>query len=106
MNYLSILSLIQKGNDFKRPADDRLSIEVSKAQNNIPADKRDGNFMVGNVWLMIQLDEQKSSVRGACILRQETLLNELSKALEEDKALVVSKFEKLRTECILDRIQN
>jgi Zn-dependent M16 (insulinase) family peptidase len=97
--------LIQRGNDFKGVADDRLSIEVSKAQNDIPVEKRDGDIMVRTVWDMIQLDEQKSAARAISTLRQETLLNELSKTLEEDEALVVSKFEKLRTECMLNRFE-
>ena len=79
----------------------RLSIEVSKAQNDIPSAKRDGHSMARDVRDSIQLDEKTSSTRAISTLRQETLLNELEKALEEDEDRIVAKFESLRCECAI-----
>ena len=72
---------------------------MSKAQNDIPSKKRDGHDMTNNVRDTIQLDERKSSIRATSTLRQEMLLNQLEKDLEEDEEGVVTKFEKLRSEC-------
>lgn len=80
---------------------DRLSIEVSKAQNDIPSAKRDGDGMAKDVRNVIQLDESVSSKRAITTLRQETLLDELEKAFDEDEESVVAKFDELRAECIL-----
>jgi Zn-dependent M16 (insulinase) family peptidase len=76
-----------------------LAIEVSKAQNDIPSAKRDGDSMARDVRSCIHLDENTSSWRAATTLRQEMLLNELEMALEEDEEDVVAKFERLRAEC-------
>jgi Zn-dependent M16 (insulinase) family peptidase len=87
--------------------DCRLAIEVSKAQNDIPSAKRDGYNMARDVRSAIHLDENTSSWRAATTLRQETLLDELEKALEEDEEAVVAKFERLRAECTVpDVIQS
>jgi Zn-dependent M16 (insulinase) family peptidase len=77
----------------------RLSIEVSKAQNNIPSAKRDGDDMVRDVRSILQLDESTSSKRAATVLRQEILLDELDTLLEDDEDSIVAKFEALRSEC-------
>jgi Zn-dependent M16 (insulinase) family peptidase len=77
----------------------RLSIEVSKAQNDIPSAKRDGHDMVRDVRDIIQLDERTSSTRATSTLRQENLLNMLEDALEDDEESIVAKFECLRSEC-------
>jgi Zn-dependent M16 (insulinase) family peptidase len=77
----------------------RLSIEVSKAQNNIPSTKRDGDDMAKDVRSILQLDESTSSKRATTILRQEILLNELDMLLEDDEDSVVAKFEALHSEC-------
>jgi hypothetical protein len=77
----------------------RISIEVSKAQNDIPSAKRDGDDMAKNVRNFIHLDENVSSTRATSTLRQETLLDELDKALDHDEDDVVAKFEELRAEC-------
>ena len=75
-----------------------MAIGVSKAQNDIPSAKRDGDSMARDVRSCIHLDEDTSSWRAATTLRQETLLNEMEKALEEEEEDVVAKFERLRTE--------
>lgn len=72
---------------------------MSKAQNDIPSAKRDGHDMARDVRDSIQLDKRTSSTRATSTLRQETLLNKLEKALEEDEEGIVEKFEKLRSEC-------
>jgi Zn-dependent M16 (insulinase) family peptidase len=77
-----------------------LSIEVSKAQNDIPSAKRDGHDMARDVRDTIQLDEKTSSIRATSTLRQEILLNDLEKALDEDEEGIVTKFESLRSECM------
>lgn len=78
---------------------DRLSIEVSKAQNDIPSAKRDGSDMARNVRDTVQLDENTSSTRATSALRQEILLNKLEQEFEEDEESIVAKFESLRSEC-------
>jgi len=78
---------------------DRLSIEASKAQNDIPVLKRDGENMAKDVRNAIQLDENRSSTRAVSTLRQDTLLKELDEAFEKDETAVVAKFERLRAEC-------
>lgn len=83
-----------------KATDSRLSIEVSKAQNDIPAAKRDGDDMMIDVRNAIQLDENTSSRRATTTLRQETLLDELDKAFEHDEEAVVAKFERLKSERI------
>ena len=80
--------------------DNRLSIEVSKAQNDIPSAKREGDDMARDVKNLIQLDERTSSKRATTTLRQETLLDELENAFEEDEESIVAKFDELRAECI------
>ena len=47
----------------------------------------------------IQLDERMSSTRAISTLRQDTLLDKLEKALDEDEESIVAKFERLRSEC-------
>jgi len=84
--------------------DCRLAIEVSKAQNDIPSAKRDGDSMSRDVRSAIHLDENTSSWRAATTLRQETLLNELEETLEEDEEAVVVKFERLRAECTVPNL--
>jgi hypothetical protein len=54
--------------------------------------------MTRDVGSTVHLDEKTSSRRATTILRQETLLRELEKSLEEDEASVVAKFEDLRAE--------
>lgn len=75
-----------------------LSIEVSKAQNDIPGAKRDGDDMAKDVKNVIQLDERTSSKRATTTLRQETLLNELERAFEDDEETIITKFDQLRAE--------
>ena len=77
----------------------RISIEVSKAQNDIPSAKRDGDDMAKNVRNFIHLNENVSSTRATSTLQQETLLDELDKALDHDEDGIVAKFEELRAEC-------
>lgn len=72
---------------------------MSKAQNDIPGAKRDGNDMAKDVRNTIQLDENTSSRRATTTLRQETLLDELDNALEDDEDGIVAIFEELRAEC-------
>jgi Zn-dependent M16 (insulinase) family peptidase len=74
---------------------------VSKAQNDIPSAKREGDDMAKDVRNVIQLDENVSSKRATTTLRQETLLDELEKAFDEDEEGVVAKFDELRAECTL-----
>lgn len=74
---------------------------MSKAQNDIPSAKREGDDMAKDVRNVIQLDENVSSKRATTTLRQETLLDELEKAFDEDEESVVAKFDELRAECIL-----
>src|ERR1700735_5496051 len=76
-------------------------VEVSKAQNDIPSAKRDGNDMARDVRNTIQLDENNSSRRATTTLRQETFLNEIEETLDEDDDSVFDIFEELRAECIL-----
>jgi Zn-dependent M16 (insulinase) family peptidase len=78
---------------------ERLSIEVSKAQNDIPSVKRDGFAMAKEFRDMIQLDEQTSSTRAVSTLRQESFLEEIEKGLEENETDVVTRFQELRAEC-------
>jgi Zn-dependent M16 (insulinase) family peptidase len=73
---------------------------VSKAQNDIPSAKREGDDMARDVRNLIQLDESTSSRRATTTLRQETLLDDLEKSLEEDDESIVAKFDELRAECI------
>ena len=73
---------------------------MSKAQNDIPSAKRDGRDMALDVRDTIQLDEKTSSTRATSTLRQEILLNDLEKALDEDEESIVAKFESLRSECM------
>ena len=80
--------------------DCRLAIEVSKAQNDIPSAKREGDDMAKDVRNTIQLDEHTSSKRATTTLRQETLLHELEESLGEDEENIVAKFEQLRAECM------
>jgi Zn-dependent M16 (insulinase) family peptidase len=84
---------------FTDIANCRLSIEVSKAQNNIPSAKRDGDDMAKDVRCILQLDESTSSNRATTTLRQEMLLDELDTLLDDDEDSVVAKFEALRSEC-------
>jgi len=80
-------------------ADGRLAIEVSKALNDIPSTKRDGNDMTRNVRYTLHLDENKSSHRANSVLRQESLLHQLEEEMENREEDVVERFEKLRNEC-------
>ena len=91
--------MILRGIAIIAQANDRLSIEVSKAQNDIPSAKRDGHDMARDVRDTIQLEEKTSSTRATSTLRQQILLNNLEKALEDDEENVVAKFESLRSEC-------
>ena len=56
--------------------------------------------MMRDVRDTIQLDENNSSRRATTTLRQETLLNEIEKAFEDDEEAIVAKFARLRYECI------
>jgi len=55
--------------------------------------------MARDVKNLIQLDERTSSKRATTTLRQETLLDELENAFEEDEESIVAKFDELRAEC-------
>jgi hypothetical protein len=54
--------------------------------------------MTWEVRNIIQLDEHTSSRRATTTLRQDTLLNELEKKLEQDEESIVAIFEELRAE--------
>jgi len=76
-----------------------LAIEASKALNDIPSTKRDGDDMTRNVRYTLHLDENKSSHRANSVLRQESLLHQLEEEMEDREEDVVERFEKLRDEC-------
>ena len=76
-----------------------MAIEASKALNDIPSTKRDGDDMTRNVRYTLHLDENKSSHRANSVLRQESLLHQLEEEMDDREEDVVERFEKLRDEC-------
>lgn len=83
---------------------ERISVAISKIQNDLPSYKRDGDTVASSVLGALQLDLAKSAARASNLLDQTKFLDQLVQQLDEDEDFVLSQFEKLQTQ--LARFEN
>ncbi|BFZ62739.1 hypothetical protein YB2330_003849 [Saitoella coloradoensis] len=79
--------------------EERIGIAVSKSQNDMPQQKRDGSKVSWAALQMLQMDAEKSTARAANILTQDKFLDALEEKMEEDEGLeaVLKDVEEMRT---------